>query len=256
MNHDEASELLGAYALDAVDGDEEAAVRAHLAECPRCHSELSALVRAAAALGDQANEKASAAPPGVWDRIAGQLAEQPPPLRLVGSSAAVVGARRSSPLWRRAAAVAAVAAVVACAFLGWDVSHLDSRVSQMQAAMARNGVAQAAAAAALAPDSRRIELTSSAGAVRAEVVVLPGGQGYVLSTSLPTLGTGRTYQLWGQSGSRPISIGLLGASGAPAAFRIDGQLSALMVTAEPAGGTVAPTTPVLAQASLAGLHTA
>jgi hypothetical protein len=254
MNHDEASELLGAYALDAVEGDEEADLREHLAECPRCRSELSALVEAAAALGDQASDQAANAPVGVWDQISGQIAAQPPPLRLMTAvSAGQATVQPVAPWRRRAVAFAAAAAVVACAFLGWDVMHLDSRVAKMQAAIASNGVAQAAAAAALAPHSHRLELASSNGVTEAEVVILPSGQGYVLSSSLPHLGAGRTYQLWGLSGTHPISIGLLGSSGAPAAFRIDRKLSALMVTAEPAGGTVAPTTPVLAQASLHSL---
>ncbi len=36
MKHEEVSELLGAFALDAVDGDEYEQIEAHLAECPRC----------------------------------------------------------------------------------------------------------------------------------------------------------------------------------------------------------------------------
>src|SRR5690606_35755181 len=38
---DEFTELLGAYALDAVEPDEREAVERHLADCPRCRSEVA-----------------------------------------------------------------------------------------------------------------------------------------------------------------------------------------------------------------------
>ena len=41
MSHDEIAELLGAYALDAVEPDEAEVIDAHLAECPRCAAELA-----------------------------------------------------------------------------------------------------------------------------------------------------------------------------------------------------------------------
>jgi anti-sigma factor RsiW len=41
MDHDEASRLLGAYALDALDDTEHCRIEAHLDECTRCRSEIS-----------------------------------------------------------------------------------------------------------------------------------------------------------------------------------------------------------------------
>ena len=43
MSHDEASDLLGAYALDAVDGNEFTELEEHLETCPRCRAELDSL---------------------------------------------------------------------------------------------------------------------------------------------------------------------------------------------------------------------
>ena len=43
--HQEIEELLGAYALDAVDDDERDLVEAHLAGCPRCRAEVAATAR-------------------------------------------------------------------------------------------------------------------------------------------------------------------------------------------------------------------
>src|SRR5438045_1955880 len=76
MTHAEISELLGAYALDAVDGDEVEEVRAHLDTCPRCADEVHQHREAAAALAF-AGERA---PEGLWDRIQTRLEDTPPPL--------------------------------------------------------------------------------------------------------------------------------------------------------------------------------
>ena len=40
LSHDAVVELLGAYALDAVDPTEAAAVEAHLGTCPGCRDEI------------------------------------------------------------------------------------------------------------------------------------------------------------------------------------------------------------------------
>lgn len=244
MNHEEAQSLLGAYALDAVEPDEDEAIRGHLETCPRCRAELAALREVAAALGDTGG----GAPPQVWDRIASQIDEPPPPLRLVR---APKEQPRGWARWRtRVLASAAAVAAAAVAFLGWDVSRLDNRIVHLNAAVAKTGIAQAANAAALASDSRDVSLTSPGGSLHATVVLRPGGQAYVVSASLPPLGPTRTYQLWGLVGTHPVSLTLLGRSPAPAAFRVDPRVSALMITAEPAGGTIAPTSPVLVRGDL------
>ena len=43
ITHEEASELLGSLALDAVDGEEYLAVTEHIDSCPRCRAELDGL---------------------------------------------------------------------------------------------------------------------------------------------------------------------------------------------------------------------
>ena len=74
----ELEELIGAYALDAVDPEERDAVERHLAECPRCRMELAGHLEVAALLGNTG----APAPDGVWARIATSLEEPPPALRL------------------------------------------------------------------------------------------------------------------------------------------------------------------------------
>ncbi len=72
MSHEEASELLGAYALDAVDGEELAELEAHLAGCPRCRAELDSLREVAAAMGNSV----APLPEGLWSSIASRLPER------------------------------------------------------------------------------------------------------------------------------------------------------------------------------------
>ncbi|MDQ1416012.1 MAG: hypothetical protein QOF81_1625 [Acidimicrobiaceae bacterium] len=79
--HAELQELLGAYALDAVEPDEAAAIERHLPTCPRCRTELADHREVAALLG----YAGGSAPSGLWDRIIASLEEPPPALRLTRS---------------------------------------------------------------------------------------------------------------------------------------------------------------------------
>ncbi len=82
----------------------------------------------------------------------------------------------------------------------------------------------------------------------AKFVIVPAGRGYLVSSNLPALGAGETYQLWGMVGSTPISLGVLGSSPHGSTFTITGATlaSKLALTAEPDGGTVAPTGGIVA----------
>lgn len=70
LGHGEIEELLGAYALDAVDADERIAVERHLASCRWCTLEVD-LHRDAATL----LVRGSPTPPlALWQRIARRIA--------------------------------------------------------------------------------------------------------------------------------------------------------------------------------------
>lgn len=69
IDHDEIRELLGAYALDAVDSDEAASIDAHVRRCPRCAAELDEFRATAAALANHGGD----APGVLWDRISAEL---------------------------------------------------------------------------------------------------------------------------------------------------------------------------------------
>jgi anti-sigma-K factor RskA len=249
-SHDEASGLLGAYALDAVDGDECTALEHHLETCPRCRAELDGLREVAGALGNSVEPP----PEGLWSRIALHLPEarepgDPPPMPRLATGAhasreapAGAGARRPRVVVAAVGALAVAAAVVALA-LGIGLVRADDRVSNLQA------TPSTVAAALRAPGHRLVTLESGPARVElAQVVVVPSGQGYLVSSKLPALGDGRTYQLWAVEEGRPISLGLLGASPGRAAFTMAGSArpARLSITAEPRGGSVVPTGPIVA----------
>lgn len=269
MNHDEIAELLGAYALDAVDGDERAAVEAHLEVCPRCRAEVEEHREVAGLLA----QGGGPAPEGVWGRIADSLEEPPPELRLapvaraaeapptaegapaggVSPTAGVSPAADRSPgsdgdvvrlddrrRWpRRLAAVAAVAAAVLVAVLGLEVRDQADRIDELQVAL--DDPARAALDAALVqPDTRRVELAVADGTATIDGAVTAEGVGYLQADALPDLGEGRTYQLWGLGGDAPVSLGTIGADPAVVTFRAEGW-EQFAVSAEDAGGSVAPT---------------
>ena len=250
MSHDEASDLLGAYALDAVDGDEFVELEEHLETCPRCRAELDSLRDVAAAMGNSVEP----VPEGLWSQIVLRLPdrrdEEPPPMpELAHDVRTPFRSPRTGSTSRRrrtvvgAVAAIAVAAAAVAAVLGIGLVQADNRVSNLQDA------SPAARAALRAPGHHVVVLDSSTTkSEQAKVVVLPSGQGYLVSSTLPALDNGRTYQLWAIEGNQPISLGLLGAAPSQAAFTMAGSTrpSHLSITAEPAGGSVFPTGPIIA----------
>jgi anti-sigma factor RsiW len=72
-SHAEIVELLGAYALDALDGEEYEIVELHLRECPQCRAEVADFREVAALIG----HGGAPAPERVWERIAEGVGGQP-----------------------------------------------------------------------------------------------------------------------------------------------------------------------------------
>jgi anti-sigma factor RsiW len=231
FTHHDIQELLGAFALDAVDGDERDVIEAHLAGCPRCRAEVEGH-RETAALLAHSGERA---PEGVWDRIAEALDEAPPALDLTRITRRP--ARRVIPL-RLAAATMAVAAALTL-FLGVALGRNDNgldRVDKIADAMEKAVVANAASAALANPQAEQTQLTSTDGKATARVVRLPDGTGYLVPANLAPLPAGRVYQLWAVRSDAKISLGVLGATPEVSAFRMNGPVLAFAVTEEAAGG--------------------
>jgi len=253
MNHDEIVQLLGAFALDAVDPDEAQAIRAHLVECPRCASEVAEHWEVTGLIANVGVD----APAELWDRIAARIdtesgARRPAPRHLASLSAttarpATMARRRLA--WPAVGAMAAAVAVVAI-LLAVQVGRLDQRVGQLARASQQSGLSQAVQSALLDPSAQKVTLatTSSSpagtspqrGGQAAVLVILPDGTAFVVNTGLPRLASDRTYQLWGVVDGRTVSLGLLGSAPHDVAFTVNpsAPVDAFAVTDEAAGGVV------------------
>jgi hypothetical protein len=233
LTHDEAADLLGAYALDAIESDERDAVDRHLNECPRCRAEVADHRTVASFLGSAGGR----APDGLWDRIAGSLEEAPPELKL----APVVPINERRSVSRRVGAVAAAVAAGVIAFLGAQVVHLNHEVDKISTPERADTALLSAATHALAdPRAQRVSMRSQGGGASAEAALLPDGTGFLVADDLPALPGDRTYQLWALANGQKISAGVLGARPRVVAFRYaPAGLSGFAVTDEQSGGVVA-----------------
>ncbi len=244
QTHDEIVEMLGAFALHAVDADEAVLVEAHLAECPKCRAELADHLEVAAALGNSGAD----APDGLWDRIVSTLEESPPPMRLSlprsGEAEVIpIASRRRTGGNRIVLAALGAAAAAVIGVLGVKVVQQDDQIDRVEQALGGDTLLRAANAALLHPDASRSTLATPDGAVHMDAVLLPDGSGFLMADELPGLGDDRTYQLWGQTGSGMISLGLLGANpDGVVPFRASGDVAALAITNEAATGTNQPST--------------
>jgi anti-sigma-K factor RskA len=249
MTEAEIESLLGAYALDAVDDGERAEIEAHLATCPRCRAEVAAHREVTALL---ANSGVSA-PDGLWDRIAHGLspelpASAPGPAELLAQLPKRDRSMRrpSRPFAIGMLAVAAVALVIA--LLSLQVVNLNGEVHS-------NGGSGGVAAglnSVLSRQHRTITLTSADRNLNATVAVADDGDAYWVGSSLKALPKSETYQLWTiVRGSVVVSLGVIGPNPKVAtAFRLAANASRLMVTIEPEGGTVAPTSSAVVAADV------
>lgn len=272
--------LLGAYALDALDDDERAAVDEWLARSPNARREADELCETASLLAQSAEE-----PPGdLWARIEGRLGDpgdprdpgdpgvgDVPPLRMPGA-VVDLDARRSAAhatpppdrgsRWDRRRSLVGVAAAVALAvavsvgvIVGREVSDQDARIDRLAAGMRDDGMEKAALAASMERGARTAGLTASSGSVMAKVVTTADGRGYFMADAMPPLPAGRTYQLWALMGEEPgsavVSVGVLGRSPTVVAFNADAKVMGFAVTEEDAPGVTRTDRPVVMEGWLA-----
>jgi anti-sigma factor RsiW len=243
--HDEVMELLGAYALDAVDPDEAALVEDHLRTCPRCQAEVAEHREVAAMLA----HSGAPAPEGLWDRISSSLEETPPELSLPLGRGEVVDLgerRRARPAtrWLPAAAAAAAVLVVAGVVAGFNLADDDGGPDRAPQ-VAAPALEDLARAVLNDPDARRATLAAPEGAVEvaAPAAVAADGAGFLLGSSLPALDPSRTYQLWGVSDRVIVSLGVLGSSPGVITFHVDEGIHTLVITEEEAGGVPSSSNP-------------
>lgn len=260
ITHDQAWELLGAFALDAVDDIEHEQVESHLKDCPRCVVELMGLREAASALGNCVVPL----PDGLWSAISSRLTMPdenrplPPLLRTrqeagiseEGGPAPVRSPRsRTGRRYLIVVTSVAAAAVAAAAVLTFSLVRTADQNDRLQAQIGTNN--SSVVAALETPGHSLVSLREANHVNVAEFVVLPSGRGYLVSSTLPKLTADQTYQLWGIIAGQPISLGLLGPAPDQATFTVAGSSAPtqLGVTVEPAGGSIVPSTAMLASST-------
>ena len=239
LSHVEVADLLGAYALDALEPAELQVVDRHVQGCQACLAEVAEYREVAGLL----TPGWGAPPPGVWSRIAASLEEAPPPLDLAPVIAmkppappAVVSGRPRRSFGLGIAAMVAVAAMAMIGFIG--VRAIDDGGSTNPDVTALAELERSANAALADPSAQKVDLVSTDGSRFVQAVVLRDGTGYLVNPRMPALAADRTYQLWAVVGANKISVGVLGNDLKIAPFKMNGDVSALAITEEVAGGVV------------------
>ena len=219
--------LTGAYALDALDDVERAAVERHLRGCSECAAEVAEFREVGSWL---AGRVAAAPPPAMRDRVLALAHET----RQVSPAAGHVRIPRVGP--RRLLTVAAAAAVLAggvgLGAVAWDYQQ-DAEQARLQAARITE----------LVTDPDRRESAGQVAGGGAATVVAADGEAVFTARGLKDLPDDRTYQLW-VIGDRIRSAGLLDVEdGVARAWVGDAPAgSSLAVSVEPEGGSEQPTT--------------
>jgi len=240
-------ELLGAYALDAVDDDERARVEDYLEINPRAAEEVRQHREVATMLAFTGMD----APEGVWSRIEEEIeasAPEPgPELAMVFaldrpdpsapapvSTLATERASRRAPVWLLGAA-AALALFVAGAVLVTAISD-NGRSDPLR---------DAYAAAESDRDSVRTELVAEGSEAVAIGLIDQDGHGYLDASALPPLDSALTYQLWGviADNGDVVSLGILGRTPELETFTVESEVAALAVTIEQSPGVISDGNP-------------
>ncbi|EXG81115.1 anti-sigma factor [Cryptosporangium arvum] len=228
-NH--VDQLLGAYALDAMDDVERAAVERHLRTCPTCAAEAAELTATTARLGAAA---VTTPPPHLRARVLGAAQRTAQHHR---------AARRPAPRRRRGAAAAA-AAVVLVSSVGGTWWAQENRITHERA--------RVIAAEQESADIRAV-LTASDAEFRVAANLPSGHLAAVYSSShraavvtfadLGDVPAGKTYQFWRLIGQNPRSLGALPEGtrrGSLIVHDLNGT-DQIAVSIENAGGAPVPT---------------
>lgn len=275
MTHEDVQAALAAEALDALDGPERDAVRAHLAGCPECRDELDAYREAAALLAHTAPHRPME--PARSDRVRARLlaraaagrqgGEAPPTAPAAPTPVIPLASRRRSalPAW-----LAAAASLLLAVGVGAYALSLRGRVSSLEqqtAALSRDrgrlasalGEREATLAALAGPEVRVVELASTQQREpTGRMFWNPAKRRYTFfAYNLPQVREGREYQLWLITPEGPVAAptfqrGRNGGGTVEGAYDIPNeQIRAFAVTDEPVGGLPKPTGEVVIVGSAA-----
>lgn len=236
LNPDELRELLGAFALGAVDETEHEQVEAFVLDDHDARVELHRLEHAVAWLGHASPRPSEAS----WSAVSAEMIRD---LEAGGDDSGdgaepdhnVVAmesfeSRRSPNRWRRLVAVAAAVVIVVGSALAVGSVILEDS----------------------GDPAHNVALNASDGRRAAVVHVASDGTAVIRTASLPTPPAGHEYQLWSQpKADAPMqSVGVLGRTPSGHRVRIPSPSVRLAISVEPDGGSTQPTTDPVAISDL------
>ncbi|WP_225805038.1 anti-sigma factor domain-containing protein [Streptomyces sp. NK15101] len=227
-----------AYVLHALPPAEEAAFENHLAGCETCRQDVAEFESTVARL---ASAETAPVPEGLRARVLEQVSHTPQDRRR-HTARPRDGSRGGTGL-----RLALAASIVAAAALGAvaALEHTDAEEARAQAAQAR-AAGGTFADILTAPDATVHAGELSDGAKAAVVVSREQARAAFTARDLPTLPSGKAYELWYADRAGDLRpAGLLDDTGDRATRVLEGPLGnavAVGITVEPAGGSAQPTT--------------
>ena len=256
--------LAGAYALDALNPQDRATFERHLAGCEDCAQDIAGLREATARL---ATATAVTPPPGFRERVlaaAAGIRQQAPAEAGAGSPAtagtAARAGRRGTPgpaswlrwmarqRWRVRLAAAAGAAVTvavlgAAVAFGFANGHMRQQLDQAQSSSQQ-------IAAVLTAEDAVMRTRPVSGGGTATIVMSHSRHALVFTAAgLRALPSSRGYELWlvGPAGDRPVCMLPASSDGTVGPVIASGlrRGDQLVLTAEPAGGSSRPDSPMM-----------
>ena len=274
---DEVRDLAGSFVLDALDADEAAAVREHLATCPEAHEEIAELggvvpvlaasvpvveppaglkarvlaaaqadledrTRASAPLAEEATAAGAVGPAGTSEAAA--------PIAFPGPADRERRRRRPVAAW-----ALGIAAVVAIALLGASTLVLRSQLDQAQAYQQS---VQAVLDVAAKPGSLTAVLTADGGTGTGLAAIDSAGAVTMAMQDLAPTAGGQVYEAWVIGGDGvPVPIGSFqvgntgtGSMSGSGVTATSGAVLALTLEAGP--GATTPTLPIISKGVATG----
>lgn len=252
---DELHDLIGAYAVDALEPDERAAFEQHLTDCPDCRHELASLGDTLAELSD---DYAVEPPAGLRDQVLGAVAKltEPTPLprRAVepsdsgpehedaGTPATVTPLKRPAPSSGRsrwqvlvAAAVAVIAVIGIAVWQPWAPRPVT------------------AADVLAAPDAVRSTGPAEGGGSVTYVRSNQLGRAVLVTQDVAAAPSGKAHQAWLQQPSGAMVSGGMMPDGPDVTMLLEGDARDTVggaISVEPPGGSAQPTGEVVALVGL------
>ena len=245
VDHQRFQELLGPYALHAVEDEESLMIQLHVDQCFECREELDQHLNVVSLL----SSTELFAPADLWESISHQIPSTDTADDSASATVAVPTAAEPKSRWLlRVASIAAVFAILSTSIVQTvRLNNVNAELASEQATVAaltdelqRPPLDLAVAAAISNGGSRQVTLGSQVSGSNAIIVLMPDGTGYLAEHTLKPLPADRTYQLWAIIDGNIISAGVLGSDPEVVPFRIDPDgFAGFAITEESVGGVEA-----------------